>query len=428
MNIGVISLGCPKNLTDTETMLSLLTASGHRVVAEVEQADCVIINTCTFIASATEESEREIRKLCKLKRERPFRIVLAGCLVQRERDALKQRFPDIDAVIGVNEIGQITSVVAGIEQDAQSISVPLPPLQRLIATPSYTAYLRIADGCDRHCTYCIIPSLRGSYRSQPMETLVAEAKALASRGVKELVIIAQDTTDYGMDLYGEPMLTPLLEQLEAVAGIHWIRLLYAYPEGVSKKLVQFFNKSAKICHYLDIPVQHASDPVLKRMGRQCTQAQIRNVITQLREAAPDIALRTTLIVGFPGETDNDIDQLCEFLKEVKFDRAGIFMYSREKGTPAYKMNGQVEPKVKRQRLMRVRQCQAVISRMVNKTYSGKQMDVLFTSSNGGRSFRDAPEIDGMVFCPNTFEAGTFHSVHICKTLTHDLKGCLVESG
>ncbi|MFH1428673.1 MAG: MiaB/RimO family radical SAM methylthiotransferase, partial [Candidatus Margulisiibacteriota bacterium] len=299
---------------------------------------------------------------------------------------------------------------------------------RLLTTPPYTAYLRIADGCDNHCTYCLIPTLRGPYRSRYIEDILQEAESLAQSGVKEINIIAQDTTGYGKDIYGEYKLVELLERIEEIKDIHWIRLLYTYPEEITEELVQFLAKSDKICHYLDIPLQHADDEILRKMGRKGRVDNIRRLIKKLRENIPDITLRTTFIVGFPGETDKHFESLYRFIEETKFDRLGVFEYSKEKGTAAAKMAGQVEPKVKKERKTRVRQLQARISRMKNKAYLGKILEVLFTGTTGGRSLRDAPDIDGQILCPNNITPGTFARVQICHALTHDLKGKLVDTG
>ena len=434
-------------------MLGLLTEAGHSVVNTEHDADVIIVNTCAFIKDARDESNSEIQHVSRLKKQYPDKkIIVAGCLPQRETvvgdgdrgdvetqnfASLRKRYPHIDAFIGVNDVTRIVDVVSSLEgillpKASNNYKLPITnhksSIPRLLATPSYTAYLRIADGCDKNCTYCVIPAIRGSYRSRPMDNIVAEARQLAASGVKEINVIAQDTTHYGLDLYGRYALTDLLRQLEDIDGLHWIRLLYAYPEGITDELVQFFAKSAKLCHYLDIPLQHADDKILRRMGRQSRESQLRRLVSRLRENVPDMALRTTFIVGFPGETDQQFENLYQFVEENKFDRCGVFEYSREAGTPAAKLAGQIEPKVKRERKKRVRQLQSRISRMINRSLLGNPMEVLFTGPSGGRSFRDAPDIDGQVFCPNTLVPGTFATVKICHTLTHDLRGQLCDSG
>jgi ribosomal protein S12 methylthiotransferase len=442
MNIGVISLGCPKNLTDTELMLGRAVEAGHQVVGSEKDADLIIINTCAFIEAARIESNDEISRICQLKKICPEkRIIVAGCLSQREQAKLLIKWPEIDGVIGTFAVDRILDVIEDIQKNIKPILTPatdvpdqgkllqpatLPP--RLLATPSYYAYLRIAEGCNKCCTYCIIPKLRGEYRSRPLEAIVEEAKQLAEIGVKELNLIAQDTTEYGQDLYGKKLLPVLLAQLEQIPGIHWIRLLYAYPEGITDDLVQFFKNSAKMCHYLDMPIQHADDEILKKMGRPSRAKDIRRLVKELRSEIPDIALRTSVIVGFPGETEQNFENLCEFIQDVKFDRLGVFEYSKEEGTPAARLAGQIEPKVKQDRYKRVGQIQTRISKMMNKAFIGKTMEVLLAGAEGGRSFRDAPDIDGNVLCPNDLPAGTFAKVLISQALTYDLKGQVLGSG
>jgi len=435
VKIGFISLGCPKNLTDTETMIGLLTEAGHSIVASEELADILIVNTCAFIQAARDESNAEIQTVCKIKQQYPDKkIIVTGCMPQRDivlaGDApIRDRFPLVDAVIGVNEIGGIVDVVGGLRH-AIGVSLPTIPQNplRILATPPYTAYLKISEGCDKKCTYCVIPAIRGAYHSRPIEEIVGEARQLVKNGVKEINLIAQDTSCYGIDLYGEHALVRLLEKLEAIDGLRWVRLLYAYPEGITDELVQYFAKSDKLLHYIDMPLQHADDEILRKMGRKTRAEQVKQLIFKLREIDPKFAFRTTFIVGFPGETEEQFESLCKFITEIKFDRCGVFEYSKEEGTPAAKMVGQIEPKVKRERAKRVRQIQSGVSRMVNHSFVGDVIEVLFTGTAGGRSFRDAPEIDGQVICSQSLVPGTIAPVSISHALTHDLKGRLHDTG
>ena len=440
MKIGFISLGCPKNLTDTEIMIGLLTEAGHKIVTSEELADILIVNTCAFIQAARDESNAEIQAVCKIKQQFPDKkIIVTGCMPQRDLvvetprsgvyASVRDRFPLVDAVLGVNEIEKIVDVVdgvvGGVETPRRGVSTGI---HRTLATPPYTAYLKISEGCDKKCTYCVIPAIRGSYHSRPIEEIVEEAELLVSRGVTEINLIAQDTTCYGIDLYGELALVQLLEKLEAIDGLRWIRLLYAYPEGITDELVQYFAKSDKLLHYLDMPLQHADDEILRKMGRKTRAEHVRQLVFKFREIDKKFAFRTTFIVGFPGETEEQFEGLCRFVKEIKFDRCGVFEYSKEEGTPAAKMAGQIEPKVKRERAKRVRQIQSGVSRVINHSFIGSIIEVLFTGPTGGRSFRDAPEIDGQVICSQSLVPGTIAPVKISHALTHDLKGRLHDTG
>jgi len=432
-SVGVISFGCPKNLVDTEKILFLLTRKGFNIVSRKEDADIIIINTCTFIETATEESEQAIKEICLLKRKKKsLRIIVVGCLAQRKKSKLLNKWPQIDAILGPSQGENIIKVISSIISSKESfVNTEMIPrkqgAKRLIATPKYMAYLQIAHGCSKGCTYCVIPRLRGPYRSRPMSLIIKEAKELSAMGVRELNIIAQDITEYGRDLYGRPVLVDLLYELEKIAGIHWIRLMYVYPEGVTKDLMQFLSESAKICNYLDMPMQHADDYILKKMGRMGISSDLEKNINRLREQVPNIAIRSSFIIGFPGETEERFQNLLKFISKVKIDRLGLFEYSREKGTLASMMKGQISRQLKKQRKKIVRQLQAKISKNRNKEYVKKEIEILFTDRQGGRSFRDAPEIDGFVYCLNNFQPGTFARVLICQALTHDLKGVLVES-
>ena len=362
MNILFISLGCDKNLVDTEVMLGILAQRGHQMVDDENEADVIIINTCCFIHDAKEESIQNILEMAQLKENGRLKaLIVAGCLAQRYKDEILKEIPEVDAVLGTTsyeEIGNVIDSVLSdnvIERGQSRITMkdvdylPEVKTKRLVTTGGHFAYLKIAEGCDKHCTYCIIPKVRGNYRSVPMENLLKEAQELADGGVKELILVAQETTVYGQDIYGKKMLPKLLKELCKIGGIQWIRILYCYPEEITDELIQTMKEEPKICHYLDLPIQHASDVILKKMGRRTSKAQLIETIEKLRDAMPDIALRTTLITGFPGETEEDHEELMDFVDQMEFERLGVFTYSPEEDTPAAKMDGQIEEEVKEER-------------------------------------------------------------------------------
>ncbi len=356
MRVGMISLGCPKNQVDAEMMLAALQEKGFEIVDYVDGADAVIINTCAFIDDAKREAIENILDMVEMKEEGVIRkIVVTGCLVQTQREEILTEFPEVDAVIGIGANGSVADMVEKVlTQDTRVFECPdqsgLPlDSQRLLTTPEYWAYLKIADGCSNCCTYCAIPSIRGAYRSRPTESIVEEAKQLAETGVKELILIAQDTTNYGMDLYGELCLPALLRELCAIDGIEWIRLLYCYPDKVTDELIDVMKTEPKVLHYMDLPLQHADDRVLAAMNRRGTAAENRALIEKLREAMPDIVIRTTFMTGFPGEDEDAFDNLALFVNEMAFDRMGCFAFSPQEGTPAFDMDGQIEDDVKQRR-------------------------------------------------------------------------------
>lgn len=446
MNILFISLGCDKNLVDTEVMLGILAQRGHQMVDDENEADVIIINTCCFIHDAKEESIQNILEMAQLKENGRLKaLIVAGCLAQRYKDEILKEIPEVDAVLGTTsyeEIGNVIDSVLSdnvIERGQSRITMkdvdylPEVKTKRLVTTGGHFAYLKIAEGCDKHCTYCIIPKVRGNYRSVPMENLLKEAQELADGGVKELILVAQETTVYGQDIYGKKMLPKLLKELCKIGGIQWIRILYCYPEEITDELIQTMKEEPKICHYLDLPIQHASDVILKKMGRRTSKAQLIETIEKLRDAMPDIALRTTLITGFPGETEEDHEELMDFVDQMEFERLGVFTYSPEEDTPAAKMDGQIEEEVKEERqaeLMELQQdivfeqAEDMIGRELLVMIEGKVAD---ENAYVGRTYRDAPNVDGLIFV-NTDEelmSGDFAKVKVTGAMGYDLIGELI---
>ena len=434
--VGFISLGCPKNQIDTEIMLSHLADAGYELTPEDTEADIIIVNTCGFIESAKQEAIDNILDVAWLKKNRDLRgIIVTGCLSERYREQIFAEMPEVDALVGCGSIHEIVEAVRAVDRGERYSSFkPMDTLElggnRIVTTPEYTAYLKIAEGCDNRCAYCAIPSIRGPFRSRPIEDIVEEAKELESAGLKELVLVAQDTTRYGVDLYGEYKLAELLHKLGEETDIPWIRLLYCYPDKITDGLVAEMASNPQVVKYIDLPVQHISDPVLARMNRHGDSALIRSVIAKLRAAMPDIIIRTTAIVGFPGETDGDFTQLCEFVKETKFDRFGAFTYSREEDTPAYDMPDQIDEQLKQDRLDRVMGIQYDIVAEKNEAMQGRTIRVLcedYDVVSGcyfGRSAGDAPEIDGRVFFTSAkkLASGDFVDVKIDGTIDYDLTG------
>ena len=446
MNILFISLGCDKNLVDTEVMLGILAQRGHQMVDDENEADVIIINTCCFIHDAKEESIQNILEMAQFRENGRLKaLIVAGCLAQRYKDEILKEIPEVDAVLGTTSYEEIGNIIDSVLSDnmaerGQSRIImkdvdylPEVKTKRLVTTGGHFAYLKIAEGCDKHCTYCIIPKVRGNYRSVPMENLLKEAKELADGGVKELILVAQETTVYGQDIYGEKMLPKLLRELCKINGIRWIRILYCYPEEITDELIQTMKEEPKICHYLDLPIQHASDAILKKMGRRTSKAQLIETIEKLRDAMPDIALRTTLITGFPGETEEDHEELMDFVDQMEFERLGVFTYSPEEDTPAAKMDGQIEEEVKEDRqaeLMELQQdivfeqAEDMIGRELLVMIEGKVAD---ENAYVGRTYRDAPNVDGLIFV-NTDEelmSGDFAKVKVTGAMEYDLIGELI---
>ena len=441
MNILFISLGCDKNLADSEQMLGLLVGEGHQIVDSEEDADAIIINTCCFILDAKEESVQTILEMAEQKKNgRCSILIVAGCMAQRYKEEILEEIPEVDACLGTASCDRILGALKECSlkkkfQDYADISSPIPDIpRRVITTGGHFGYLKIAEGCDKHCTYCIIPRLRGEYRSVPMERLVSQAEYMASQGVRELVLVAQETTVYGKDLYGEKSLHILLKKLCEIKGIRWIRVMYCYPEEIYDGLIKVMKEEKKICHYLDMPIQHASDRILGRMGRKTTKAELLQKIGKLRREIPDIVLRTSLIAGFPGETPEDHEEMMEFVDEVEFDRLGVFPYSAEEGTPAASMPDQVpedQKKLWRDEIMELQQeiCAAKgQERIGQETLVMIEGAVTGESAYIGRTYADAPDVDGYIFV-QTGEAlmtGDFVNVRVTGALDYDLIGVVAD--
>ena len=440
MNILFISLGCDKNLVDSEVMLGLLDAKGYQIVDDETQADIIVINTCCFVHDAKEESIQTILEMAEYKTEGRLKaLIVTGCLAQRYRQEIIDEIPEVDAVLGTTAYDKIVEAVeealagAGHVELENVNALPLVDTKRLVTTGGHYAYMKIAEGCDKHCTYCIIPKLRGNYRSVPMEKLLAEAKDLADQGVKELILVAQETTVYGKDLYGEKSWHKLLRELCKISGIQWIRILYCYPEEIYDELIQTIKEENKVCHYLDLPIQHASDAVLKRMGRRTSKAQLVEIIEKLRKEIPDISLRTTLITGFPGETQEQHEELKDFVDEMEFDRLGVFTYSPEEDTPAATMTEQIPEEVKEDRQAELMELQQEIAFDLAEDMVGREVLVMIEGKVAdenayvGRTYKDAPNVDGLIFI-NTDEelmSGDFARVRVTGALEYDLIGELI---
>lgn len=442
--VALTSLGCDKNRVDSEVMLGLLAKAGFRLVADEAEADIIVVNTCCFIKDALEESIETILEMAKYKETgRCKGLIVTGCLGQRYEKEFFDELPEVDAVVGTAAYESIAEVADAVLQGGrqvkrlEDIDRPMDGENgclRLQSTAPYFAYLKISEGCDNHCTYCVIPKLRGRHRSRTLESLIAEAEMLVAEGVKELVLVAQDTSIYGRDLYGEPKLHTLLERLNTIEGLSWIRLLYCYPETLTEKTIATMARCEKVCHYIDMPIQHASDTVLKRMGRRSSQALIREKISKLRTEMPDIAIRTTLIVGFPGETEEEFQELKDFITEIKFDRLGVFSYSQEDGTPAARMENQIDEALKEKRREELMDVQKSVSAALCEREAGTVKEVLIEGRLPeeeiycGRTRRDAPEIDGLVFVSSEEElySGDFVQVKIREAGDYDLIGDVVD--
>ncbi len=427
LKVCFISLGCPKNLVDSEIMVALVKKAGYEVVAAEALADIIVINTCAFIDSAKEEAINTILEAAEYKKSNCKRIVVTGCLAERYRDEILKELPEVDAIVGVNSFYDI---VAAIEGETRIIAPPekecVEGFERVIATPPYTAYLKIAEGCDNKCTYCAIPSIRGPYRSRRMENIIEEAKKLYKDGVKEVILIAQDTTYYGTDIYGKPMLSELLNKISEI-GFTWVRVLYTYPELIDDELLDTVANHENIVKYFDIPIQHISSAVLKRMGRKSTEESIYALIEKIKKKIPDVTLRTSLIVGFSGETEEDFEKLCLFVKTAEFDRLGVFEYSREEGTPAYRLKDIVDDETKAYRRNLIMDIQSRVSYQKNLKKTGKEITVLCEGVQDGyayaRSCADAPDVDGLVyFKSDSAKPGDFIKVKITAAEEYDLTG------
>ena len=438
MKLLCISLGCDKNLVDSEKMLGMLYEDGFSFTDDEAEADVILVNTCCFIGDAKEESVNTLLEMAEYRKSGPCRaLIVTGCMAQRYKEEITREIPEVDAVVGTTAFDEIVKVIRGvlsgqehIQQFEELSALPGTEGRRLVTTGGCYAFLKIAEGCDKRCTYCIIPYLRGPYRSVPMEKLVREAEELAEKGIKELILVAQETTLYGADLYGRKCLPELLKNLCRIPGIQWIRIQYCYPEEITDELIQTIREEEKICHYLDIPIQHASDRILKRMNRRTNQAELREMIGKLRREIPDIALRTTLISGFPGETQEDHEELCRFVDEMEFERLGVFAYSLEEDTPAASFPDQVPQEVKEERrdeIMELQQeiafeaCEAMVGRELEVLIEGKVAD---ENAYVGRTYMDAPGVDGMIFVNTGLElmTGDFVRVRVTGALEYDLIG------
>ena len=440
MNILFISLGCDKNLADSETMLGMLASRGYQIVDEEEKADVIIVNTCCFIHDAMEESIETILQMAEYKKSGSLKaLIVTGCMAERYREEITKEIPEVDAVLGTASYGHILDAVdEALKGHSYLMMEPLNTLpiietHRLVTTGGHYAYLKIAEGCDKHCTYCIIPKLRGNFRSVPMDHLIKEAEQLAADGVKELILVAQETTLYGKDLYGEKKLPELLHKLCQISGIRWIRILYCYPEEITEELIQTMKEEPKICHYLDLPIQHASDGILKRMGRRTSKEELVHIISRLREEIPDIILRTTLITGFPGETQEQHEELMDFVDEMEFDRLGVFTYSPEEGTPAASMPDQIEESIKEDRRAELMELQQEIAFEQAENMIGKEVLVMIEGKVAdenayvGRTYKDAPNVDGLTFVNTDAElmSGDFAKVKVTGACEYDLIGELM---
>lgn len=430
MNVGFVSLGCSKNLLDTEMTIGLFKNKNFKIVNNPSNADIIVVNTCGFIEPAKEEAINTLLEMAEYKKGKCKYLIAMGCLVERYKDELEKALPEVDLFIKYSEYEniweQIESVIGKIKNDKTEKN-NLDFMDRVVTTGENFAYLRIGEGCSNNCTYCAIPYIRGKYISRKIEDIIEEAKMLANNGVKELIVIAQDTTKYGIDLYGEPKLAELLKELCKIDEIKWIRFLYAYPETITDELLEVVKNNDKICNYFDIPIQHISDKVLKRMNRQSDGKSIRALIKKIRKEIPDAIIRTTVMVGFPGETEEDFEELYNFIKEAKFDRLGAFSYSKEDGTPASRIKTQVHPMTKKSRYNKIMAIQQEVYKEVSNKYIGKELEVLLEerSFDGkyyiARSYMDVPDIDGVVFvnCDEENLEGNFIKVRITSVQDYD---------
>ena len=439
IKIGFVSLGCPKNLVDTEVMLGILGNNGYELVSNPEDADVIVVNTCGFIDAAKTESIETILEMAQYKNNKCKLLIASGCLAERYHDDILEELPEVDAVVGTGDYIKIAEVIKSALKGEKPVlygnmNMPEPEGQpRVVSTGNSSAYLKIADGCDNRCTYCIIPKLRGKYRSRHIEDIVSEAESLAKDGIRELIVIAQDTTRYGMDLYGEYLLPELLQKLCKIEGIHWIRVHYLYPEVITDELISVFKNEDKIVKYMDIPIQHCNDEVLKRMGRHGNKEQLYSLINKLRKEIPGLVIRTTVIAGFPGETEEQFGELLQFVKDMKFERLGAFAYSQEEDTPAAKLPEQIKQDVKDDRAAQILEIQSEISKNHQHSLLGKQLEVLVEGYDMdnlmyfGRSYADSIDIDTTVYFAAEDEviSGSFVTVEILDADDYDLTGKLV---
>ncbi len=440
MNLLFVSLGCDKNLVDSEYMLGMLNSAGYQMTNEEDEADVVIINSCCFINDAKEESINTILQMAELKKTARLKaLIVTGCLAQRYKDEILKEIPEVDAILGTNSYEDIVHAVeealkGNLYQNLGTLQgLPKLTTRRSITTGGHFAYLKIAEGCNKRCTYCVIPSIRGNYRSVPMEELIQTATDLAEQGVKELILVAQETTLYGIDLYGEKSLHRLLDELNQIPGLYWIRIMYCYPEEIYDELIESMKRNQKVCHYLDIPIQHANSEVLKRMGRRTDKEDLIRIITKLRKEIPDIALRTTLICGFPGETEEQHEELMQFVNDMEFDRLGAFTYSPEEGTPAAAMKEQIPEEIKLDRQEAVMELEQEVIFDKNEEMVGQELyafiegKVADENAYVGRTYKDAPDVDGYIFIHTSSElmTGDFVKVRVTGAYEYDLIGEIV---
>jgi len=442
MKILFVSLGCDKNLVDTENMLGILKNKGFEFTDDEWEADIIAINTCCFIGDAKQESINTILEMAEHKKDARCKVlVVAGCLAHRYQDEIIKEIPEVDAFVGTSSYDKIADMINSVLEE-KGISnfvedanrMPMVEADRIVTTPGYYEYLKIAEGCDKHCTYCVIPKVRGSFRSFHIEYLVNQTKKLVEGGVKEIILVAQETTLYGVDLYGKKSLPKLLHNLGLIEGLEWIRILYCYPEEINDELIEAIKNEPKVCHYLDMPIQHASDNILKRMGRRTSKQELTDIVAKLRREIPDIALRTTLITGFPGETDVDHEEVMQFIDECEFDRLGVFTYSREEDTVAAQMPDQIDEEIKEKYRDELMQLQQEISADRSAAMIGRIVRVMIEgfipedNTYVGRSYKDAPNVDGLVFveCDRELMSGDFIDVKITGSTEYDLIGTIVE--
>ena len=442
MKILFVSLGCDKNLVDTENMLGILKNKGFEFTDDEWEADIIAINTCCFIGDAKQESINTILEMAEHKKDAKCKVlVVAGCLAHRYQDEIIKEIPEVDAFVGTSSYDKIADMINSVLEE-KGISnfvedanrMPMVEADRIVTTPGYYEYLKIAEGCDKHCTYCVIPKVRGNFRSFPIEYLVNQTKKLVEGGVKEIILVAQETTLYGVDLYGKKSLPKLLHELGLIEGLEWIRILYCYPEEINDELIEAIKNEPKVCHYLDMPIQHASDNILKRMGRRTSKQELTDIVAKLRREIPDIALRTTLITGFPGETDKDHEEVMQFIDECEFDRLGVFTYSREEDTVAAQMPDQIDEEIKEKYRDELMQLQQEISADRSAAMIGRIVRVMIEgfipedNTYVGRSYKDAPNVDGLVFveCDRELMSGDFIDVKITGSTEYDLIGTIVE--
>ena len=425
MRVGFVSLGCSKNLVDTEMMIGLFKKNNFEIVNDPKEAEIIVINTCGFIESAKEEAINTILEMAEYKKENCKYLIVTGCLVERYKEDLEKSLPEVDLFVKFSEYNTLWEQIENVINHNNQKNEKLDFLNRVISTGTNYAYIRIAEGCNNFCTFCAIPYIRGRFTSRKIEDILEEAKMLAKKGYKELIIIAQDTTKYGMDIYGKPRLAELLHEISKIDGIEWIRFLYAYPETITDELIEEVKNNDKICKYFDIPMQHISDRILKKMNRKSTGKSIRNLITKLRKEIPEVVIRSTLMVGFPGETEEDFKELYEFVKWAKLDKLGCFTYSKEEGTAAFNMENQIHPMTKKRRYNEIMALQQKISEENMKKHIGKTLKVLVEENGVGRTYMDVPDIDGVIYIEGNAKPNTFVNCKVTGFKEYDLIGKVI---